>query len=60
MIITIKVDDAKVLEAVVFGMKKEGYGNDVIDDAKYIDQSDIARFIVPALDINDEDIEIER
>jgi len=60
MIITIKVDDDKILEAVIFGMKKEGYRNAVIDDVKYIDPSDIARFIIPSLDINDEDIEIER
>ena len=60
MTIIIEVSDDKVLEAVVKGMKRAGYGNDVITDPKYIDESDIQQYIIPSLDVDADDITIER
>ena len=61
MIITIRVSADRVLQAINKGFKAAGRP-DTLDDPKYIDEQDIATYIVPLLGIEDEldAIEIER
>lgn len=59
MIITITVDDDKVLEAIHHQWKKAGRP-DTLDDASYIDSQDIAQWLIPYLELDDKDIEIDR
>lgn len=61
MRIIIDVDDSKVLEAVNAGFRRcDVPEEDLITDVDIIDESDISRFVVPSLEIEDTDIQIER
>ena len=59
MIITITVKDDKVLEAINTAWKRAGRPEG-LKDPEMIDIQDIAMWIVPNLEIDDSDIEIER
>ena len=59
MEIIITVDDDKVLKAINDGWKSEGRP-DGLESADLIDSQDIAQWIVPKLDLEDKDIEINR
>jgi hypothetical protein len=61
MIITITVKDKTILKAVNLGMIRGGYpANDVLDDADLIDSGDILRWIMPILEIDEKDVDIDR
>jgi len=61
MRIIIEVDDGKVLDAVNAGFRKVGYSyNSMLEDVNLIDVQDIATYIMPSLDVDEKDIEIER
>lgn len=59
MRIIIEIDDDKMLNALNEAFKRGGRP-DGLADPKYIDEQDIAQWIVPKLDIRVENIEIER
>jgi hypothetical protein len=61
MIITITVKDETILKAVNLGMVRGGYpADDVLDDADLIDSGDILRWIMPILEIDEKDVDIDR
>lgn len=61
MVIRITVSDDKVLKAVKQGMIKNGYPkNDVLEDATLIDENDVAQYLIKGIDVDAEDITIDR
>ncbi len=59
MKIIITIEDDKLLQAINKAFENGGRPGD-LDNPDYINAQDIAQWIVPQLELDDEDIEIER